>query len=128
MKSRITRQKEHLIKRLAEIKGLFTAEEFFEECSAETFRIGIATIYRFLNEQEKINSIHSYRCDRKKVYSKTSTNHCHFICEHCGKREHISIKNIEAIRASTTGTICHFQIDVYGICKRCTLKKMLKTK
>lgn len=119
MKSRNTKQKEYLAKKLEDIKGFFSAEEFCHQCSKEMLGIGVATIYRFLNEQEKLHLLHSYQCDRKKVYSKKSGNHCHFICEQCGKHEHITIKNIEAIRASTKGTICHFQIDVYGICVQC---------
>lgn len=124
MKSRQTKQKELLEKTLNGMKGFFTAEEFFAKSKIQNQGIGIATIYRYLAEQEKIHTLHTYVCNRKKVYSRHSNNHCHFICETCGARKHIAITHIDALRAQITGDICHFQIDIYGICATC--KKLTK--
>jgi len=117
--TRSTRQKKLIIKKLSEMDTLFTAEEILSEVRKEDKKIGIATIYRFLKGHAKDEHIHSYDCDRRKVYSSKTDNHCHFICKNCGNVEHFSISKIEFIKEKIKGDICHFQIDVHGICEKC---------
>ena len=52
-----------------------------------------------------------------------TNNHSHFICEKCGIKKHIDIKNIDFIKKNIPGSICHFQVDVTGVCDKCILKK-----
>lgn len=122
MKSRNTRQKELLEIELSRIKGFFTAEELFLLAKKKNTNIGIATIYRFLKDKTNKRVLHSYICERKSIYSSSLNNHCHYICQICGKKKHIDIRDIGSIKKNISGTICHFQIDVYGICDGC-LKK-----
>lgn len=117
MKSRNTRQKELLEKEINKIKGFFTAEELYSRI--ENSGIGIATIYRFLKEKTKNRQLHSYVCDGRNIYSNSSSSHSHYTCQICGKRSHIEIKDIGKIRKSIKGSICHFQIDVTGVCENC---------
>jgi Fe2+ or Zn2+ uptake regulation protein len=119
MKSRTTKQKELLQEELEHMNGFFSAEDFHSVALKKMPHLGIATIYRFLNEQIQNQQLHSYYCDKKAVYSNSKNNHCHYICQKCGKIQHIDIKNIDSIRKSIKGTITHFQIDVYGICETC---------
>ncbi|MGV8141885.1 MAG: transcriptional repressor [Candidatus Woesearchaeota archaeon] len=123
MKSRITRQKELLQRELDCMTGFFSAEEFHSLSLHKMPNLGIATIYRFLNEKSKNRQLHSYYCDKRTVYSNSKNNHCHYVCQNCGEKRHIEIKNIDSIKKSITGTICHFQIDVYGICDKCLKKR-----
>jgi len=122
MKIRNTKQKELLHKELENMRDFFSADDFHLQILKKMPNIGIATIYRFLNEKVKNNQLHSYYCDKRAVYSNSKNNHCHYICQKCGKKQHIDIKNIDSIRKSINGTICHFQIDVYGICETCGKK------
>jgi Fe2+ or Zn2+ uptake regulation protein len=121
-KSRNTIQKNLLEKGLLSINGFFTAEEFHKLASKKIPHIGIATIYRFLNTKKKDRQLHSYICDKHAVYSNNSESHCHYVCQICGKKQHVNIKNIEGIKKEIKGTICHFQIDVSGICENCVVK------
>jgi Fe2+ or Zn2+ uptake regulation protein len=121
-KSRQTIQKAHLESTLQSIGGFFTAEEFHKLALKTASHIGIATVYRFLNEKKKNRELHSYVCDKKMVYSTSSNSHCHYTCQICGKKQHVDIKEIGNIKKNINGTICHFQIDVTGICENC-LKK-----
>jgi len=122
LKSRSTRQKELLNRELEDMDEFFSAEEFHSITVRKMPHIGIATIYRFLNEKVHERQLHSYNCNKRTVYSNSKNNHCHYICQKCGEKQHINIKNIDSIKKSMTGTICHFQIDVHGICENCLRK------
>ena len=121
---RNTRQKELLSEEIIKFKTFFTAEEFFDKTSKKDSRLGIATVYRFLNDLENKRQIHSYICNRKKLYSLNHKSHCHFICEKCSKIEHIEINSLDFLKnkISGMGSMCHFQIDVIGICNNCKEK------
>jgi len=105
--------------------GFFTAEDILEKVQKSNRNISIATVYRFLNERMSVfpdGILHSYTCNRKSVYSTSKNNHSHYTCEKCGKIKHIEIKNIDFLKKSIPGTICHFQIDAHGICDECARK------
>lgn len=113
---RTTKQKVMMEKAISGFETFFTAEELFSSMNEE---IGIATIYRFLNDEKKNGNLHSYLCERKTLYSKNKTNHCHFICSECNRITHIDIEKIDFLKKDIPGKMCHFQIDVYGVCNDC---------
>ena len=117
--SRQTHQKEIINEEIKKFSSFFTADELLEKANKKDKKIGIATIYRFLKEAVNSGTLHSYTCERKTIYSLGKKSHCHFICEKCGKIEHIEIKNIDFIKKQISGSVCHFQIDVTGICEKC---------
>ena len=41
------------------------------------------------------------------------------ICEGCKKIKHINLGQIDFIQKKIKGSICHFQIDVTGLCENC---------
>lgn len=123
--SRQTEQKTLLQKELSNLHSFFTAEDLHNKVKNNS--IGIATVYRFLKELKNKNELHSYICDRRFIYSKNKSNHCHFTCQECSKVIHIDIDSIDFMKKNVKGDICHFQIDVEGICKDCQNKKKLKT-
>ena len=108
---------------LSKMKSFFTIDEFMEKIHAQDKNIGIATIYRFLSEKENNHELHSYTCERKKVYSRSDVQHCLFICEKCGKTEHLKIEKIDFLKSKIQGEMCHFQIDVHGVCNACLKKR-----
>ena len=118
-KSRKTKQKELIQSEISTFKSLFTADELFNKIKKKDNAIGIATVYRFLKDLRKKKELHSYICDRKTVYSKETNNHCHFICQKCNRITHFDIDKIDFLKTKIKGNICHFQIDVNGICDEC---------
>lgn len=120
---RITRQKRIIEEELPKFKTFFTADELLEKVQLIDKKIGIATIYRYLKENATKKHIHSYFCDRRQIYSTQNNSHCHYTCQVCGKKEHVKIKDIGSIKKNIKGTICHFQIDVVGVCEDCLKKK-----
>lgn len=115
--SRNTKQKKVLEFEISRFTSFFTAEELFDRVKSKN--IGIATVYRFLKEMCNTEKIHSYLCDRKAIYSAHRNSHCHFTCEKCGNVKHITIDSIDFIKSKIAGDICHFQINISGICPRC---------
>ncbi len=124
--SRNTRQKVIIHDQIETMTSLFTAEALFEKVHQIDPSIGIATVYRYLKDLRKQRALHSYVCDRRLIYSLQDNNHCHFICQRCDRVQHFDIDKVDFIKGSIRGDICHFQIDVHGICEHC-LRDATKT-
>jgi Fur family ferric uptake transcriptional regulator len=114
--TRATRQKELLRHKLAAMHGMFSAQELYVQAKSEDPGIGIATVYRFLAAQRGQN-FHSFTCDRKTIYA-DKNSHCHFVCTVCGRSTHFAITKADFLK-ELGGEICHFQIEVHGVCKEC---------
>jgi len=110
---RITKQKIALYNQIKQLTSFFNAYEL-----QKNTKLGLATIYRFLNDAEKNGEIHSFVCNNKKIYSNNKTSHTHFTCEKCNKTKHITIKNVDFLK-EINDDVCHFQIDAVGICEEC---------
>lgn len=122
-KTRKTKQKRLLEAELEKFDSFFSAEDLFKRVQKKDSKIGIATVYRFLNELRNEERLHPYVCDRRLVYSRLSDNHCHFICQKCGKIVHFDVEDIGFVKKKINGTVCHFQIDVSGTCRNCLESK-----
>ena len=118
-KSRKTKQKELIQSEILKFGSFFTSDELYEKIKEKDHNIGIATVYRFLKDLRRKKELHSYICNRKMIYSREKNNHCHFICQKCDQITHFSIEKIDFLKTKIRGEICHFQIDVYGICDKC---------
>jgi Fur family ferric uptake transcriptional regulator len=118
-KSRKTKQKELMQSEILKFTSFFTADELYNKIKGKDHNIGMATVYRFLKDLRRKKELHSYICNRKMIYSREENNHCHFICQRCNKITHFSIDKIDFLKTKIKGDICHFQIDVYGICEEC---------
>jgi len=123
MARRQTKQKNRISHELDKFSSFFTAEELFEKVNKVDNKIGIATIYRFLKDLRDKGELHSYMCDRRTLYSKNNQSHSHFICEQCGRVEHFKVENIDFLKNKIKGSVCHFQLDVSGICEKCKASK-----
>lgn len=117
--SRQTKQKNLLLQEVKKFSSFFEAEQLHQKAKDKDSKIGIATVYRFLKRLKKDNQIHSYICDRKTVYSISEKNHCHFTCQKCGKIMHINIDSVDFLKKNFRGDVCHFQINLEGICDEC---------
>ncbi|MEK6969318.1 MAG: transcriptional repressor [Nanoarchaeota archaeon] len=120
---RKTKQKLLIKEEINRFNKLFTAEELLSRVKKTNKKISIATIYRFLKDLREKKELHSYLCDRKTIYSKEENNHCHFICQQCGETKHFEVSNLDFLKNKLKGNICHFQVDVYGVCDKCFKKE-----
>ncbi|MDO8642616.1 MAG: transcriptional repressor [Candidatus Woesearchaeota archaeon] len=117
--SRKTKQKQLLTTLVSGTHAFFTAPDLFKKAHRRDADIGIATVYRFLKESQAASTLCSFSCNGKIIYSTTFTSHCHFICEKCGATSHFAVKDIGFLQNKLKGSICHFQIEVTGICEEC---------
>ncbi len=120
MITRSTKQKKIIGKEINRFKTFFTAEDLYENVKSVDKNIGLATIYRFLKTLRKNGNIFSYACDGKLVYSKENKSHCHFVCEKTGKVIHFNIDSLDFLKDKIPGSITSFQIEVKGICNKCS--------
>jgi Fur family zinc uptake transcriptional regulator len=121
-KSRKTRQKELMEKWVSQMNVFFNAKDFFKIVKKKDASIGIATVYRFLNDLKKKNKLHAYTCDRRILFSREKNSHCHYICEKTGKITHFNIDSLDFlkdIQDKIPGTISSFQLEIRGICEKC---------
>jgi Fe2+ or Zn2+ uptake regulation protein len=118
-RSRKTRQKEFLRKQVKRMPFFFTAGQLLSGKSGA----GIATVYRFLNEEVRAGELHKYSCGKQALYARDKKSHCHFTCEKCGKREHFGLPDASFLNAPFQGRACHFQVDVCGVCEKCLKPK-----
>jgi len=117
--TRKTKQKEIIKEEVEKTENFFSSEELYKKVQKKDPSIGIATIYRYLNEEKKKGNLFSYLCDRRTIYSKGKKSHCHFECEKTGKIIHFDIENIDFLKNKIPGTITSFQLEVKGICDKC---------
>ncbi len=122
VKKRITRQKEIIQKELDKIDSFFNADFLLNKVKKVDKKIGLATIYRFLEEAKNDNQLFSYKCNCKTVYSKHDKSHCHFVCEKTGKIIHFKIDSLDFLKNKIPGSIKSFQIEVRGMCNDCGKK------
>lgn len=115
---RTTKQKTLLEKSLAGLNTFFTAEDLAKKVKSQN--IGMATVYRFLSSLSKSGHLHSYQCNRKTIYSLNNLSHSHFTCTQCSKKRHIEIRKLDFLKLKEK--VCHFQIDITGICEICSSK------
>ena len=114
---RITTQQKILNQTIHSMDNFFDAYELLSKTKKKG--IGIATVYRYLKSLELKGNIHSYICNNKKIYSINEKNHAHFTCEICKDKKHIKIHKVDFLQEATEEDVCHFQIDITGICKKC---------
>lgn len=112
-RKRNTRQKQILEEALQEITGFFDAQKLHETAKEEDKNLGIATVYRFLNQKVDQNKLFKYVCNRRNVFSKQKT-HCHFINEETGEIQHFDIENINFLDEAIDANISSISIEVKG--------------
>ncbi len=111
--TRSTKQKELLAQTVSSLSTFFDAEDLLKE--VEEKKVSKATVYRFLQEAVDSGELFSYRCDRRMIYSKDKTTHCHFVCEKTGKIIHFKLDSLDFLKDKIPGKITSVSIEVKGI-------------
>lgn len=117
MKSRHTQQKQLLHEATQNMTTFFDADELLNK--VQHHKISKATIYRFLAEATKEGTLYSHICDRRNIYSKDNTTHCHFVCEKTGTITHFKLDSLDFLKDKIPGKISSVSIEIKGICEDC---------
>ncbi|MFI3283771.1 MAG: transcriptional repressor [Erysipelotrichaceae bacterium] len=112
------------------IQGLdrhMSAEEVFELVNQEEPKIGLATVYRNLNElaeKNLINKVHDK--DQKFFYDGNPTRHYHVYCQQCHTYQDVPVtymaKLDEEVAKLTGYKVEVHQLVFEGICEKCRTK------
>ena len=82
---RVTSSRRLLLGVLFDGPGHRTAEDIADEVQAQAPDVHLSTIYRNLDELEKLGVIvHSHLGHGPATYHLSAGAHCHFVCEDCG--------------------------------------------
>lgn len=106
-----------------------TAEEVWEKAKLIDSSIGIATVYRQLNNLAAQNKIQRIRDkDQGYIYDGNGKPHHHFYCTSCGQYSDISLEYDgeldHRIELETGSTVSGHRLVFEGICKHCKQNKM----
>lgn len=82
---RVTSSRRLLLEALFDNPGHRTAEELAQTVQAQAPDIALSTIYRNLEELEKLGVVvHSHLGHGPATYHLSEGAHCHFVCQDCG--------------------------------------------
>ena len=121
---RITSSRRFLLRVLFDGSGHHTAEELATAVQAQAPDIHLSTIYRNLEELERLGVIvHSHLGHGPATYHLAGATHGHFVCETCGKM--IEAPDVlfsglaESALAEFGFTIDPHHFAVLGVCSEC---------
>ena len=124
--TRKTKQESAISSEVSKMDGFFTAEDLFSRIRSSHPKIGLATVYRRMKKMAADGNLHRFRHGRSVVYSSRPNNVTHFICERCGRTAHLRLDSADFIglaKKDIGGRVCHFQLDIFGVCKICLEKR-----
>lgn len=115
-----SRQREAIVRTLANTVSHPTAEEIYAEVKKNCPKISLATVYRnlrMLAKEGEVLVLHT--SDDKEHYDGTVTPHAHLCCPRCGKVSDLPL-DAELIKAlSETQPKAKFELNFYSLCKDC---------
>lgn len=121
---RVTSSRRFLLRVLFEVEGHHTAEELATAVQAQAPDIHLSTIYRNLDELERLGVIvHSHLGHGPATYHLAAMSHGHFVCETCGTMIEAPDSLFAELGANAEAAF-GFAIDphhfaVLGVCSDC---------
>lgn len=122
---RNTKQKQVIMNYFREFPNAHPcAEEVYEYVKKEIPTIGIATIYRNLNQMIENNDIRCLLVQKNgSKYDYFAKEHAHFVCENCGEIINIPYHKFESAQKQMEKemgcTISKKDIVFRGVCQKC---------
>lgn len=119
-----SKQREALIKLLANTKTHPTADWLYAELKKEFPSVSLATVYRNLKLLSDSGIIIKIDVgDATEHYDATCDNHYHFVCSKCGNiidLEMPLLKDVDELAEKTCrGKVNKHSLIFYGMCKNC---------
>ncbi|MBB5788812.1 Fur family transcriptional regulator [Jiangella mangrovi] len=121
---RQTRQKLEVRAALVQSNDFVSAQDLFAKLRADGSGIGLATVYRNLNEMVGNDEADTYHAagGEQRYRSCSRDHHHHLICTECGKASEIQAPLedwVESVAAQHGFTRVHHVVDLFGVCSDC---------
>ena len=119
-----SRQRDAILGNLSARLDHPTADMIYRDLREEYPRISLGTVYRNLNLLAELGQIRKIHCEGgTEHYDYDTSDHCHFVCKHCGGVVDLPLETdhqLNALAAETgIGSVeCHALV-FYGICSSC---------
>jgi len=122
---RVTPQRAHIWRVLAESGEHFTAEEVWERVRGTLPGLELSTVYRSLEALRSVGLVADSRLpEGPRVFEARPALHPHLVCESCGEISHpepeVGRRLLEALNAGSGGFEVHeLHVAARGICAGC---------
>jgi len=121
-----TKERETILKELEVLKDHFNAEKLYSILSRKGTKVSRPTIYRTLKLLERFRLIERFDIKKNCFYYEPISqkeNHCHLICELCGKVIDFPCESIEILKSEVAKEkdfkLDNISIQAFGVCKSC---------
>jgi len=119
---RLTEAKQTIVDFLYNNKGHYTAEQLHKTLQELLPNLGLATIYRNLNDLVYSGILNQLSYPGLPLqYEYSHSKHAHFYCEYCRKIYDLNIpsSNLDNIKQWEGHYIKGVNVELQGICKNC---------
>ncbi len=123
---RHTWQREAVRQALGGSEGFVSAQALHSSLKQQGSAIGLATVYRALNDLAEEGEADSLQQEGESLYRACTpgTHHHHLICRNCGLTVEIEADAVETwaqrVAAQHGFTQPHHIVDVFGLCPDCS--------
>lgn len=129
---RITPQRHAVLEFLLTSKSHPTADDIYQALKGSFPNMSVATVYNNLRVLREIGLVRELTYgDESSRFDVNTTDHYHVICNECGKFvdfDYPSLDSMESVAEKITGfDITHHRLELYGTCKACKEKALLKS-
>ncbi len=122
---RVTPQRRMILEAMRTLGGHLTVEEIHRAVQARIPGVDLSTVYRTLRLFAELGLLdqHALR-EGDRVYElRLRPDHAHFVCERCGKVEHLDPDLLEPLRTRLRhripGAVRRLTLTVTGLCPQC---------
>ncbi|MCI6574195.1 MAG: Fur family transcriptional regulator [Actinomycetaceae bacterium] len=127
---RKTRQRTAIVDALKNNQNFISAQDLYERLEAAGEAVGLATVYRNLQDLAASHDVDVVRLEDSDVqlfrYCGNDQHHHHLVCRSCGTTEEISAADVEKWANEVAGRhgfsdVSH-SLELYGLCAACQAK------
>ena len=125
-----TRQQAAVSAKLDELDDFTSAQELHAQLRASGETVGLATVYRTLQNLAGDGTVDVLRTDDgEAIYRScaTSRHHHHLVCRNCGHTVEVEGPTVEqwadSVAAHHGFTEATHQIEIFGLCAQCSTRK-----
>ena len=125
-----TRQQAAVSAKLDELDDFTSAQELHAQLRASGETVGLATVYRTLQNLAGDGTVDVLRTDDgEAIYRScaTSKHHHHLVCRDCGHTVEVEGPTVEhwadSVAAHHGFTEATHQIEIFGLCAQCSTRK-----